>query len=66
MEKYMAQRIEAERTGLPQQVDYAFRLAFSRPPIAAELEELVPYAENYGLVNLCRVLLNLNEFVFVD
>ena len=66
MEKYMAQRIENERTGLPQQLDYAFRLAFSRPPTAEELAELTPYAQTHGLVNLCRVLLNLNEFVFVD
>ncbi len=66
MEKYMAERIESERTGLSQQVDYAFRLALSRPPKAEELAELTPYAETYGLVNLCRVLLNLNEFVFVD
>ena len=66
MAKYMAQRIESERTGLSQQVDYAFRLALSRPPKAEELAELTPYAETYGLVNLCRVLLNLNEFVFVD
>jgi len=66
MEKYMAQRVESERRGLSQQVDYAFRLALSRPPKAEELAELTPYAETYGLVNLCRVLLNLNEFVFVD
>ena len=66
MEKYMAERIANEQTGLSQQVDYAFRLAFSRSPTAEELAELTPYAENYGLVNLCRVLLNLNEFMFVD
>ncbi len=66
LEKYMAERVARERTGLSQQVDYAFRLAMSRPPTAEELAELTPYAETYGLVNLCRVILNLNEFVFVD
>ena len=66
MEKYMAQRIERDRTGLSQQIDYAFRLALSRSPTEAELTELTPYAQTHGLVNLCRVLLNLNEFVFVD
>jgi Protein of unknown function (DUF1549)/Protein of unknown function (DUF1553)/Planctomycete cytochrome C len=66
MEKYMAERIASERRGLAQQIDYAFRLSFSRPATAEELAELTPYAETHGLVNLCRVLLNLNEFTFVD
>ena len=66
MEKYMAQRIQRDRTGLGPQIEYAFRLALSRPPTDAELAELTPYAQTHGLVNLCRVLLNLNEFVFVD
>jgi len=26
----------------------------------------VEYAKTHGLANACRVILNLNEFVFVD
>ena len=66
MEKYMADRIESLETDLPAQVDYAFRLALSRAPSHSELEELITYTRTYGLTSLCRVVLNLNEFVFVD
>ena len=38
--------------------------AASRPP--TEREALAAHAREYGLVNACRVILNLNEFVFVD
>ena len=32
----------------------------------AEREALAAYAREHGLANACRVILNLNEFVFVD
>jgi mono/diheme cytochrome c family protein len=44
----------------------AFRLALGRKPTAAEREALEKYAREHGLANACRVILNLNEFVFVD
>ena len=66
MEKYMAQRVANFSPDVSKQVDFAFRLAISRPPNASELAELAGYSEEYGLANLCRVLMNLNEFVFVD
>jgi hypothetical protein len=44
----------------------AFRLAFSRPPTDVERAELTAYAEKHGLPATCRVIFNLNEFVFVD
>lgn len=66
MEKYMAQRVAAQETTAEKQVDLAFRLALSRKPTAEERQELVNYTRHYGLPSLCRVLMNLNEFVFVD
>jgi mono/diheme cytochrome c family protein len=53
----------ADRAG---SVDAAFRMALGRAPTADEKRELEAYAERYGLPNACRVILNLNEFVFVD
>jgi hypothetical protein len=47
-------------------VDVAFRLALDREPTAEERAALVAYAKEHGLANACRVILNLNEFVFVD
>jgi cytochrome c553 len=53
----------AERAG---GVASAFRLALGREPTAAEQTAMEAYAKEHGLANACRVILNLNEFVFVD
>ena len=66
MEKYMAQRVAKKANDVSEQVDFAFRLALSRSPTESEHAELTSYAKVHGLGNLCRVLFNLNEFVFVD
>lgn len=66
MEKYMAQRVARQESDPGKQVDLAFRLALSRTPSEAERQELTHYATEFGLPSLCRVLMNLNEFVFVD
>jgi hypothetical protein len=66
MAKAMSERVTQNNTDLSQQVGHAFRLALSRSPTRDELEELLKYTEAHGLASLCRLLLNLNEFVFVD
>lgn len=48
------------------QVGRAFRLAFGHAPSARETAKLANFAREHGLANLCRLILNLNEFVFVD
>ena len=66
MARHFAARLEAE-TPLPDaQIERAFRLALSRPPRVEEKQSLVSYAAQHGLPNACRVIFNLNEFVFVD
>ncbi len=37
-----------------------------RPPTDRERAEFSAYAEKHGFENLCRVLFNVSEFVFVD
>jgi hypothetical protein len=64
--QHMAERIEKKRGDAPARVTTAFRLAVHRDPTEEERTALVPYAEQFGLANACRVILNLNEFVFVD
>ncbi len=49
-----------------QPIDEVFRIALHRQPTAPEKAELARYAETHGLANACRLVLNLNEFVFVD
>ncbi|MEO6786915.1 MAG: DUF1553 domain-containing protein, partial [Chthoniobacteraceae bacterium] len=64
--RHFAERVQREAPDLTAQVTRAHLLAFGRPPTPAELEKLTSFANANGLPNLCRVLLNLNEFTFVD
>ncbi|MBY0395452.1 MAG: DUF1553 domain-containing protein, partial [Thermoleophilia bacterium] len=44
----------------------AFALALSRAPAPDERAALSAYAARHGLAGACRVLLNTNEFLFID
>ncbi|HEV7402922.1 MAG TPA: PSD1 and planctomycete cytochrome C domain-containing protein [Chthoniobacteraceae bacterium] len=44
----------------------AVRRILLREPTAEEAARLTAYADRHGLAALCRVLLNSNEFLFVD
>ena len=48
------------------QIERAFQLAYSRNPDAEELATIKPFVEQHGLPELCRVLLNSNEFLYVE
>jgi hypothetical protein len=63
----LAARVEAEDPGnVRAELAAAFQVADGRPPAAEELRTLTDYATRHGLPNACRVILNSNEFVFVD
>jgi hypothetical protein len=67
MARHFAERVQRECPGnTSAQVRHAFTLALSRPPTDGELSSLVEYTNKNGLENTCRVILNLNEFTFVD
>jgi hypothetical protein len=66
MAKHFAERVSKEAQGLESQTKRALALALAREPKADELTPLVDYARREGLENTCRVILNLNEFSFVD
>jgi hypothetical protein len=66
MAKHFAERVTKEAQGLEAQTRRAFELALSRSPTADEIRPLIEYAQREGLENTCRVILNLNEFSFVD
>ncbi|HEY8505970.1 MAG TPA: DUF1553 domain-containing protein [Gemmataceae bacterium] len=63
---FFAERLRREEPMPDGQVELGFRLALGRPPTEEEASALGAYAREHGLKNACRVLLNLNEFVFVD
>ena len=48
------------------QVRRAFRLVMLRDPAADERQALASFAGQHGLAAACRLLLNSNEFLFVD
>ena len=70
MSQRFARRVEgldiANRTSTAAHVGIAFREALGREATTQELEALVPFSDAHGLSNLCRLMMNLNEFAFVD
>jgi hypothetical protein len=66
MSQHFAERLARERPTLDEQLTHGFHLTSGRAPTSNELNELTVYAHEHGLANACRVLLNLNELVFVD
>ncbi|MDB5340220.1 MAG: Protein of unknown function (DUF1553)/Protein of unknown function (DUF1549)/Planctomycete [Planctomycetaceae bacterium] len=64
--EHLADRLTGEANGLPAQVTRLYELVLNRPPTAQEQQSLVQHATQFGLANACRVLLNCNEFLFVN
>ncbi|MFC1759725.1 DUF1553 domain-containing protein, partial [Planctomycetota bacterium] len=63
---WLARRVEREQPGATAQVVRAVELAWLRPPSEDEQVRSVAYVRKHGLPAFCRVLLNSNEFLFVD
>jgi hypothetical protein len=66
MAEQFAERIEPLGDSDRKRLSTGWELAFARQPTPEELAPLVEYAEQHGLANACRVIFNLNEFVFID
>jgi hypothetical protein len=62
----LAERLTAMKPTLPGQIEAAYELALGRSPSRAEAKDLSDYAKKYGLSNLCRLVFNSNEFMFVN
>lgn len=61
-----AERVAASESNLSGQVRKAVELALLRTPQAEEAAEYERHAERSGMASLCRLLLNSNEFHFID
>ena len=66
MAEHFAARLQGEADTLRGQVEYGFHLVTGRSPSTEQATQLTAYAAEFGMENLCRLLFNLNEFVFVD
>lgn len=64
--EHFAKRLQDASGELAAQLTLAFQLALARTPSTHELISLSEYATQHGLANACRVILNSNEFMFVD
>jgi hypothetical protein len=61
-----AERLATLKPMLQGQIETAYELALGRPPSRAETRDLLAYAKEHGLPNLCRLIFNSNEFMFVN
>ena len=70
--RHLAARLVKEAgSEASRQIELAYRLAFARPPSPNETASMVRFLASEGggqraLEQLCRVLLNMNEFVYTD
>jgi hypothetical protein len=65
--RHFAERLRKEAGTEPvMQIDLAFRLALCRPPTARERQALVQFLKGESLDQMCRVIFNMNEFVYTD
>ena len=60
--RHLADRVQKETAGSDAAITRAFQLCFQRPPTPDELAAARPL----DLPSLCRMLLNANEFIYVD
>jgi hypothetical protein len=56
----------AKAGSLKEQIEQAYRLTLNRRPTSEETKKLEVFAREYGLANVCRVIFNTSEAMFVD
>jgi hypothetical protein len=62
----LAARLEKAASDTSNQVRLLYRHVFLREATSSELHRSTEYVQQHGLANLCRLVFNSNEFVFVD
>ncbi len=61
-----AGRVGKTGGNLNAQIKTAYELALGRAPASSEAKALKTYAARHGMANTCRLILNGNEFMFVN
>lgn len=62
----MSARVKAHSTLLPEQITAVVKICWLRNPTPEEHQLLEKLATEFGLPAVCRLLLNSNEFLFVE
>ena len=63
--EHIAARVKADTPGGPE-IPRLFRLLLQRQPDAGELARFTAYAQRHGLANAVHVIINSNEFLYLD
>ena len=66
MSEQLAGRAEQSTQSLPEAIEWTLHTALAREPSREEVDAFTDYARQHGLANACRMILNLNEFAFID
>ena len=66
MAEHFANRLQTEHKELGAQVRRAVQLSLGREPTETEQARFEQFAAQHGMENLCRVMFNLSEFVYLD
>ena len=66
MAQKFSESLQQSSTDITSQVQTAFSRMIGRLPTTQEQSELEQYAREHDLENLCRILFNLNEFIYLD
>lgn len=66
MSEHLAARAQREAPDLAGQLRVVYRRTLGREPTERETAALAEYARTFGLANACRVVINSNEFLFVN
>jgi hypothetical protein len=65
--EHLAERVSREApAGTTAQVERLYQLCLCRVPTEKESAAMSAYVKKHGLANACRVMLNSNEFLFVN
>ncbi|MEO6183145.1 MAG: PSD1 and planctomycete cytochrome C domain-containing protein [Verrucomicrobiota bacterium] len=64
--EHIAARLAAQGSTLPAQAEAAFQLILLRGGNEGERAKFADYIQHHGLANACQLLLNSNEFLYLD
>lgn len=64
--EHIANRVSTKAKQPPEQINEVFRLMLQRPPTPREVTAFSAYIERHGLANACHILMNSNEFLYID
>ena len=64
--EHLATRITSDPALAAQPIDSLYRLVLQRAPTAEEREKMQSFATRHGHANACRLMVNSNEFLFVE